>query len=326
MTLIDTAAEETILPGTQVGPFRVEAMVANNQVSRVFRCVNSGTGRRVALKILHREAQSDAVLTGRFCREREIGNKLDHAGIVKAVPAPGLGQHCLALEWVEGKSLREILKKECRLSVERSVRIAINICSALEYLHGHGVVHRDLKPENVMVDAEDSIKLIDFGLAEDARTRRLTFGNLSQVMGTPDYISPEQVKGSSADARSDIYALGVMLYEMLTGEMPFPGSNPFVIMHDRLSKNPTPPRELLREIGRELDAVVCKTLERKPAKRYQAARTLAADLRKIGSKPRAGESCDWWLDRLNPGLLFYAVVTIIPVFLLLSLILFAQHA
>ena len=111
-------------------------------------------------------------------------------------------------------------------------------CNALDYIHKNGVVHRDLKPENIMVDEQDNIKLIDFGIAANVGSRRLTFAKLSQTMGTPDYISPEQVRGKRGDARSDLYALGVMLYEMLTGKVPFTGPNAFVIMNDRLLNNP----------------------------------------------------------------------------------------
>ena len=125
------------------------------------------------------------------------------------------------MEWVEGQLLRRMLSEQGKLPPERALRIAVGICEALEYIHDQGVVHRDLKPENVMVDAEDHIKLIDFGIARLAGARRLTFGKLSQVMGTPDYISPEQVRGKRGDARSDICAVGVMLYEMLTGTTPF---------------------------------------------------------------------------------------------------------
>ena len=150
----------------------------------------------------------------------------------------------MVMEWVDGRLLREILNQQKKMPPERAIKITTRILDALQYIHDRGVVHRDLKPENMMVDDQDNIKLIDFGIASDLRGRRLTFAKLSQTMGTPDYISPEQVKGKRGDARSDLYSVGVMLYEMLTGQVPFTGNNPFLVMNDRLLNNPVPPREI----------------------------------------------------------------------------------
>src|SRR5262249_50234687 len=148
------------------------------------------------------------------------------------------------MEWVEGRFLREILTREKTLTADRASRIAINVCDALSYIHNQGVVHRDLKPENIMIGENDSIKLIDFGISGSQGMRRLTFSKFSNAMGTPEYISPEQIKRKRGDGRCDIYALGVILYEMLTGHTPFNGPNPFAVMNDRLVNEPTPPREI----------------------------------------------------------------------------------
>src|SRR5262249_4342053 len=148
-------------------------------------------------------------------------------GVMKVFSHQVHNQTYMVMEWVEGKLLRQLLQEQQKLAPERAVKIAAGIARALDHIHSHGIVHRDLKPEHVMVDAHDNIKLIDFGIASDLGARRVTFASLSQTMGTPDYISPEQVKGKRGDGRRDIYALGVMLYEMLTGKLPFHGPNPF---------------------------------------------------------------------------------------------------
>jgi len=168
----------------------------------------------------------------------------------------------MVIEWVNGRLLRSILNEEKKLPIERAVTIVLGICDALDYMHKHGIVHRDLKPENVMVDENDNIKLIDFGIAMKEDARRLTFVNLSATLGTPDYISPEQVKGQRGDQRSDIYALGIMLYEMLTGRVPFIGPNPLAAMNERLLIDPPPPRELNGEISPELEEILYRALER----------------------------------------------------------------
>jgi serine/threonine-protein kinase len=210
------------------------------------------------------------------------------------------------------------------------VKITLGIAHALDYIHRHGVVHRDLKPENVMIDGQDNIKLIDFGIAANAGARRLTFAKLSQTMGTPDYISPEQVKGKRGDGRSDLYALGVMLYEMLTGKVPFQGPNPFAIMNDRLLNNPVPPRELNPEISPQLQEVIYRALERDRRKRYANAHELVWDLEhqdQVGVADRA-ELRDW-KQRRSPWLrkiLFYIGMALIPIVIFGLMYYLSRHA
>jgi serine/threonine-protein kinase len=199
----------------------------------------------------------------------------------------------------------------------------------LDYIHANGVVHRDLKPENIMVDADDNIKLIDFGIAGDSAARRLTYANFTATLGTPDYISPEQVKGKRGDGRSDIYALGVILYEMLTGKTPFTGPSPLAAMNDRLLNHPMPPRVANPDISPQLQEVLYRALERDPRNRYAKARDFAHDLEhldQVGVEDRV-ELRDWNKRKaqLPRKILYYSGLALIPVVILLLMILIAHH-
>ncbi len=315
-------------PGDQLDHYRIESLVARSGMASIFRATDLRTGHPVAIKVPHPEMESDPVFFERFHREAAIGRRLDHPGVMKILPEDQPSRIYLAMEWVEGRLLRQILNEEGKLPIERAVRIARGICNALEYIHSQGVVHRDLKPENIMVDANDHIKLIDFGIASNAGARRITFTKLSNTMGTPDYISPEQVRGLRGDARSDLYALGVMLYEMVTGKVPFRGPNAFAIMNDRLLNSPVPPRELNTEISPQLQEIIYRALERDPKNRYASAKEFAWDLEhqdEVGVAERA-ELRDWKHRRepLGRKILFYVVLALIPI-LIFALMLYLAH-
>ena len=304
-------------PGSQLDHYRLENLVARSGMASIYRATELKSGRPVAIKIPHPEVEADPLFFDRFKREEEIGKKLDHPGVMKVYADDERTRVYMVMEWVDGRLLRQILIEQKKLPIDRAIRIALGICEALEYIHSKGVVHRDLKPENIMVDANDHVKLIDFGIAGSVGMRRLTFAKLTQAMGTPDYISPEQVKSKRGDARSDIYALGVMLYEMLTGEVPFHGPNAFAIMNDRLLNNPVPPRELNPEISPQLQEIIYRAIERKPENRYASAREFAHDLRnpsEVGVAERP-EMRDWKIRRSPRGrqILFYIFLALIPV-------------
>jgi serine/threonine-protein kinase len=234
----------------------------------------------------------------------------------------------MVMEWVDGQLLRRVMSGR-KLPPERATNITLRILDALGYIHSHGVVHRDLKPENIMVDADDNIKLIDFGIATNAGARRITFAKLSNTMGTPDYISPEQVKGKRGDARSDLYTMGVMLYEMLTGQVPFRGENPFAIMNDRLLNNPIPPREIDPAVPPQLQEIIYRALERDPANRYKDAAEFAHDLHHqdevgVAERPELRD----WKKRRSPRVrqvLFYIMLVLIPIVIFGVLLYVAKH-
>src|SRR3984885_1816452 len=259
--------------GDQLDNYQLENLIASSGMASIFRARDTRDGSVAAIKVPHPEAECDPIFHDRFRREMEIGTRLKHPSIRKTLPTPDQGRLYMAMEWLDGRLLRQVLAEEGPLSIERAVSIALELLSALGYMHSHGVVHRDLKPENIMLgagnrsDADDRIKIIDFGIAACTGSRRLTFGKLSQVMGSPDYISPEQVKNKRGDARSDLYALGVILYEMLTGETPFHGANPFTVMNARLLWPPQPPSQINPGIPAPLERIVLRALERDPKSR-----------------------------------------------------------
>jgi serine/threonine-protein kinase len=263
--------------GDQLDQYQLDSLVATSAMATIFRATDLRDGSSAAIKVPHPQAECDPIFHGRFRREIEIGVRLQHPGIRKVFPSAGRRLY-MAMEWLDGRLLRHALAEEGRMPMERAVAIAREVLDALEYMHSHGVVHRDLKPENIMLDEAGRVKIIDFGIAACASARRLTFGKLSQVMGSPDYISPEQVKNKPAGARSDLYAIGVILYEMLTGETPFHGANPFSVMNARLVTAPRPPSEINPEIPPGLQEIVLRALERDPSRRYASAREFARDL------------------------------------------------
>ncbi len=315
-------------PGDRLDNYDLESVVATSGMATVFRARDVRSGKQVAIKIPHPEIESDPTLFDRFRREEEIGTRIDHPGVMKVLPNPDRTQVYMVMEWLDGRLLRQIMNEQKQLLPQRAAKLAVAICHALEFIHAEGIVHRDLKPENIMVDSDDAVHLIDFGIAASAGARRLTFAHFSQSMGTPDYISPEQVRGKRGDARSDIYALGVILYELLTGVVPFTGANPFAVMNDRLLNQPRPPRELNPAITPQMQEIIYRALEREPKNRYASAREMAHDLEHqdevgVAERPEAAE----WQKRQSPERrrwMLYGALALIPIAIFVVMFLVAR--
>ena len=322
---VNDELESTIRPGDKIGDYRIDDIAARSKTAVVFRATDLRTGVSVAIKIPQPELQKDPNFADWFHREQDIAARLDHPGIVKVIVEPGGNEDYMVMEWFDGKPLRQTLNEQKRLSPERAVRIAVEICEALEYMHTHGVVHRDLQPENILVGPGDHIKLIDFGGAAKTQARRLTFTKITQLTGESAYLSPEELLGKQGDSRSDIYALGMILYEMVTGQNPYPQADP----NDRLLSYPVPPRELDPAISPQLQEVIYRALERDPKKRYASARELALDLghlERVGISERR-ELKDWKKKRASRSkkILFYAAIALVPIAIFILLIFFAQR-
>jgi serine/threonine-protein kinase len=258
--------------------YRLTEQIGMGGMAIVYRAVDLRTGHNVAVKVLRPEFNEDSEFISRFQREAEAASKMTHHNIVNLLDVGMDGENrYLVMEYVQGKTLKEVIQERGKLSAPLACQISIRILSALEHAHRNGIIHRDIKPQNILVHADGHIKVADFGIARIANSSTLTKGD--NVMGSVHYFSPEQARGEGANATSDIYSTGIVLYEMLTGRVPYDGDNPVAVAMQHLHATPIPIQTLAPDVPPAVVHVCMKAMEKNPAMRYQSARDMASDLR-----------------------------------------------
>ena len=258
--------------------YRVEARIGSGGMGEVYRGVDTVLDRTVAIKILLAQFARDVSFVERFRREAQAAARLNHPNIVGIYDSGADGEtQFIVMEFIEGRTLADFMSAGGRFTPAHAVEVSEKICDALAYAHVAGVIHRDIKPANVMVTRKGEVKVMDFGIARIVAGPQ-TAPQTSAVLGTAAYISPEQAQGQAVDGRSDIYSLGAVLYEMVTGRPPFVGDSPVAVAYKQVNESPMPPSLANAEVSPRLDAVLMRALAKNPANRYQTAEEFRADL------------------------------------------------
>ncbi|HET8528804.1 MAG TPA: Stk1 family PASTA domain-containing Ser/Thr kinase [Gaiellaceae bacterium] len=273
------AVSDTLIGALFDGRYTVVRKLGAGGMANVYLAEDQELGRRVAIKILNERHANDEQFVERFRREAKNAAALSHPNIVSIYDrGEAEGTYYIAMEYIDGRSLKELVVTRGPAPLTVAVEYARQILSALRFAHRHGIVHRDIKPHNVLVDAEGRVKVTDFGIAR-AGTSQMT--EAGSIVGTAQYLSPEQARGTNVDQRSDVYSLGIVLYELLTGTVPFTGDTPVEIAMKHLSAVPEPPSERRPDVPRDLDLIVLRALAKDPEDRYQSAEEMDADLERF---------------------------------------------
>jgi serine/threonine protein kinase len=268
-------------PGAQIDHYEIIAMLGHGGMNHVYLAQDMHNRQKVVLKFPNDDLIGNVGVFERYKREAEIGSRLNHPHLQRLLNTDEeRSEHYLVMEYIQGHTLREVMEKTAPnlLPTAEALRITLQICDALAYCHEHGVFHRDIKPENVMILDDGNTKIIDFGVALLEGARRVTWRGLSGTVGTPDYMSPEQLRGERGTASSDIYAVGAMLYEMLCGHTPFEGENVFAIMNQHVSQDPPTILQYNPHLSPALATVVMRSIRRDPEKRYKRMSDMLHDL------------------------------------------------
>jgi serine/threonine-protein kinase len=273
------AVSDSLIDTLFDGRYRIQRKLGAGGMADVYLAEDQELGRRVAIKILNGRHANDDQFIERFRREAKNAAALNHPNIVSIYDrGEAEDTYYIAMEYLDGRTLKELIIGRGAAPVNVAIEYARQILSALRFAHRHGIVHRDIKPHNVLVDSEGRVKVTDFGIAR-AGTSQMT--EAGSIVGTAQYLSPEQARGGEVDPRSDLYSLGIVLYELLTGKTPFDGETPVEIAMKHLSHAPKPPSKLRPDIPRELDMVVLRALAKNPDDRYQSADEMEADLERV---------------------------------------------
>jgi beta-lactam-binding protein with PASTA domain/predicted Ser/Thr protein kinase len=273
------AVTDTLINTLFDGRYRIIRKLGSGGMANVYLAEDQELGRRVAIKILNDRHANDDQFVERFRREAKNAAALSHANIVSIYDrGEAEGTYYIAMEYLEGRSLKELIVARGPAPISISIDYARQILAALKFAHRNGIVHRDIKPHNVVVDAEGRVKVTDFGIARAGASQMTEVGS---IIGTAQYLSPEQAKGAPVDQTSDLYSLGIVLYELLTGEVPFSGDTPVEIAMKHISAKPDPPSTLREELPRDLDLVVMRALAKNPSERYQSADEMDRDLDRV---------------------------------------------
>ncbi len=267
------------------GRYELDGVVGRGGMAEVYRARDLRLDRIVAVKTLREDLARDQTFQARFRREAQSAASLNHPSIV-AVYDTGEDDSAtshvpfIVMEYVDGRTIRDLLRDDRQLLPERALEITDGVLRALDYSHRNGIVHRDIKPGNVMLNRQGEIKVMDFGIARATSDAQATMTQTAQVIGTAQYLSPEQARGERVDSRSDLYSVGCLLYELLTGRPPFTGDSPVAIAYQHVRENPVPPSRVDPELPRWADPIVLRAMEKDPADRYQNANEMRNDIQR----------------------------------------------
>jgi len=277
---LQTSLKELTTGSMFAGRYQVIEELGKGGMGKVYRVLDKKLNEEVALKLIRPEVASDKQTIERFNNELKLARKIAHRNVGKMYELmEDAGTHYITMEYVPGQDLRGLIRQMGRLTTGKAVSIARQVCAGLAEAHHLGVVHRDLKPQNIMMDEDGNARIMDFGIARSLKAKGITGAGV--IIGTPEYMSPEQVEGKEVDERTDIYSLGIILYEMLTGRVPFEGDTPFTIGVKHKSELPRDPRQINAQIPEDLGRLVLKCLEKDKTKRYQNVKDLDGDLEKV---------------------------------------------